>query len=350
MLKTLIVPCAGRSARFPGLPPKWMLRYPDGKLMAEKALEGLDAGDYGRVIFVIVKEHAEKYQADAVLEDIFHFSGSPRYGLLILDDFTSCQAETVYLALKKMGITGSFEVKDSDNYIKASGRGLHDFVAGVNIISFKKEIARLNAKSFLMVNGQGVVTDIIEKQVRSEFISVGLYGFGDVKLFCDAYEYLRGASGLGYEIYLSHVIAYLIGTKQCIYQYLEAEDYEDWGTIDDWNTVLEERKTLLINIDGILWEKGGPGSGCRQLEGNLLALKKLTDKGAQVIALTSGPEASEAPIKEMFALNGIPLHGIVSRCNLAHQVLIGRLDGTIPYPACEAINMGSQAGLGEFVR
>lgn len=45
-MKTLILPVAGRSSRFPGMRPKWLLTMPDGKLMLEKAVERLDMSDY----------------------------------------------------------------------------------------------------------------------------------------------------------------------------------------------------------------------------------------------------------------------------------------------------------------
>ena len=39
-MNTLLIPCAGKSNRFPNMKPKWMLTHPDGKLMIEKYLTG----------------------------------------------------------------------------------------------------------------------------------------------------------------------------------------------------------------------------------------------------------------------------------------------------------------------
>lgn len=128
------------------------------------------------------------------------------------------------------------------------------FVVGVNISTFPKEIGRLSAKGFLVLNRHNIITDIIEKQIKSEYISVGLYGFSDADLFQEAYLHLQGISNT-YEIYLSHIISCLIGTKKAVYKYLEAEDYEDWGTLKDWNIILEEKRSLIINMDGLLFEK-----------------------------------------------------------------------------------------------
>ena len=48
-MATLIVPCAGKSTRFPNMKPKWMLTHPDGKLMIEKALEGMPLKKFDRI-------------------------------------------------------------------------------------------------------------------------------------------------------------------------------------------------------------------------------------------------------------------------------------------------------------
>ena len=68
---TLIIPCAGSSTRFPNMRPKWMLTLPDGKLMVEKAIEGLNSKTFDRIIITILREHVEKYESDLWLKQIF---------------------------------------------------------------------------------------------------------------------------------------------------------------------------------------------------------------------------------------------------------------------------------------
>ena len=43
--------------------------------MVEKALEGLNLEEFNQKIFTIIKDHADKYQADKILQDVFssHF-------------------------------------------------------------------------------------------------------------------------------------------------------------------------------------------------------------------------------------------------------------------------------------
>lgn len=354
-MKTLIVPCAGGSSRFPNMRPKWMLYYPDGKLMVEKALEGLDLKEYDQVIFTIVRDHVEKFQAAQILEDIFHFSVSKVFKLCILEDFTSCQAETVYLTLLYNNVTGSFVVKDSDNYICVSMKNKLDCVAGINIETCGKEIARLSAKSFLILNNQGIITDIIEKQIKSEYISVGMYGFRDVELFKDAYLHLKDVSDKKYEIYLSHIIAYLIGTKKSVYTYLEATDYEDWGTLEDWNIVLRKKRTIIINIDGLLFEKNGRygannwSQSLKPNESNMKKLREQSEMGAQIILLTSMSEDYINSIEELLKVYGVQVYKIISGCFLSQELLISKKDDAIPYPACDSINIIDNTELKDYL-
>lgn len=353
-MKTLIIPCAGRSSRFPNMRPKWMLYYPDGKMMVEKALEGLVLEEFDRIIFTIVKEHVKEYQAEEILEDIFCFSNSEKFELCILDDFTSCQAETVYLTLIDKQVTGSFAVKDSDNFICVDTGRIDDYVVGINISTFSKEVARLSAKSFLILNEQGIITDIIEKQIKSEYICVGMYGFGNAELFKEAYLHLKDVSDKRYEIYLSHIISYLIGTQKTVYRYVEAENYEDWGTIEDWNIVLKEKQTVIINMDGLLFDKNEKygndnwGLPLQPNEKNLLQLRQMAEQGAQIIVLTSMEEQYEEMIKKVLENYGINVYQIITGCYLAHKLLIGQADKTIPYPGCDAINVSLNTDLKDY--
>ena len=52
----IIVPCEGKSKRFPEMRPKWMLNHPDGDLMVTKAIKGLNAKPED-IIITILKEH-----------------------------------------------------------------------------------------------------------------------------------------------------------------------------------------------------------------------------------------------------------------------------------------------------
>ena len=54
MQSTLIVPCAGRSSRFPNNRPKWSLTHPNGNLMLTESLFGLELNNYKEIIFIFI--------------------------------------------------------------------------------------------------------------------------------------------------------------------------------------------------------------------------------------------------------------------------------------------------------
>ena len=71
-MHNLIVPMAGKSSRFPGLRPKWMLTHPkSNRFMVTEAISGLNLDLFDKIFFVCLKSHQEKYSfKKGFLEDI----------------------------------------------------------------------------------------------------------------------------------------------------------------------------------------------------------------------------------------------------------------------------------------
>ena len=90
----IIIPCAGRSARFPGVRPKWMLTHPDGSLMVKKAIDEIDI-EPKDIIITILKKHEEEYQVKRGLRENI----GEDIQIVVLDEQTKSQPETVYLTL-----------------------------------------------------------------------------------------------------------------------------------------------------------------------------------------------------------------------------------------------------------
>ena len=93
MTKNLILPVAGKSSRYPGMRPKWLLTMPDGKLMVEKSVELFDLNEFSRVIVVALKEHIDRYTSTKVLSKILQNNFSKKIELVQLKNETTCQAE-----------------------------------------------------------------------------------------------------------------------------------------------------------------------------------------------------------------------------------------------------------------
>lgn len=343
-MTTLILPCAGKSTRFPNMKPKWMLTHPDGKIMIEKSMEGMPLNVFDRVIITIVKEHSDKYEARLILDQVFDLKNNKKIEVLELDDFTSSQSDTVYKTLIEKNVVGKFVVKDSDNMVKVGKHENSEFVVGLNINKFEKEIYRLKSKSFLVINDQNIIIDIIEKQIRSEKICLGVYGFDNPQKFIEAYQFLSSNIDKK-EIYLSHIISYLIGTKKAVYNYIEADDFEDWGTFQDWKIAQNKHSTYFIDIDGVILENRGKygkenWDNCLPvIEDNLRVLKKIFDNGGQIIFTTCRAEEDLIGFKELLKENGIVAHAFVTKCNHSPRIIINDFAPTNPYPSCRAINI-----------
>ena len=70
-MRTLLVPAAGRSSRYPDLRPKWVLTHPTGKLMIDMVLEAMDYRQFDRTVITVLKKHCEQHQVDVMLRQIF---------------------------------------------------------------------------------------------------------------------------------------------------------------------------------------------------------------------------------------------------------------------------------------
>ncbi len=94
-MKTLILPVAGQSARFPGMRPKWLLTMPDGFLMVEKSVSLFNLNVFSRIIVVVLKEHLIKHANKKKLLLSLKKNISKKIEIVELNKPKSCKAETV---------------------------------------------------------------------------------------------------------------------------------------------------------------------------------------------------------------------------------------------------------------
>ena len=60
-MKTLLLPVAGKSARYPGMRPKWLLTMPNGKLMIEQSVSKINCNKFDKIYVIALKEYVDKY-------------------------------------------------------------------------------------------------------------------------------------------------------------------------------------------------------------------------------------------------------------------------------------------------
>ncbi len=352
-MRTLLIPCAGKSNRFPGMKPKWMLTHPDGDLMIEKAIEGLDLKDFDRIIITIVRQHDEQYEAGLILSQVF--KGNSKVEICVLDDFTSSASETIYLTCEKMKITeGSLVVKDSDNCVTAALPYDRNFIVGYDLHKHA-EISNIPGKSFLVVNEQNIIEDIIEKRVVSNIICIGVYGFQDVNLFKKGYLELlkKGISG---EMFVSHVISYLLASKAHVFTFEEASYYNDWGTLVEWQAVQKAYRTYFVDVDGVLLKNSGKYGAVNwsnnkiMLTENVEVIKDLIANNAQVIITTSRTEEYRADLQAILSANGIEPYAILMGLNHAARVVINDFAPTNPYPSGIAVTLPRNSDIKDYLK
>lgn len=335
-MKTLIIPVAGQSSRFAGTRPKWMLTMPDGRLMIEQSVEGINIDTFDRVIVVALAEHIEKYSHIERIHPLLKAGICERVEILLLEQPTSSQVETIAQTLTQAKVIGDFFVKDCDNTFKVNYSG-GNVVAVVDLHS----VSSVNAanKSYVQTDPLGLVKNIVEKHVISNFFCCGGYGFGSVDVFMHHWEQLKSHENL----YLSHVIFSMImdGVE---FQTATAHSYCDWGTLDDYRAYCDRRMVIFCDIDGVLFKNASKfapeGWSHTPLQKNIDTLRQIQDEGnLYLIVTTSRPEYLREELDRELKSHGLQANQFIMGLPHATRYLINDFSATNPFPSAIAINL-----------
>lgn len=352
-MSTLIVPMAGRSSRYPNLRPKWMLTHPmSNTFMGISSILGLNLDFFNKIYFVALKEHQEKYQfLDGFLEDLNSHGLKDKSEVVFLNDQTASQSETVYQLINLKNISGFIFIKDSDGYYECKISDTENQVAFFDLNDMDNINAR--SKSYIELDANKIITNIVEKKVISSTFSSGGYGFSEAKEFANTYKKLGDHEG---ECYISNIIfeMMLSGSK---FLGLKTSNFKDWGTLESWNFYKSQYKCLFVDIDGTLVTNSSYhfppyiGSG-ESLQENIDTLKKLHESGkVKIILTTSRPLAyKDATIKELLEKN-IPYDDLIMNLPHCQRIIINDFADSNPYPSCSAINIPrNKNNLKEFLK
>ena len=334
----LIIPAAGKSSRYPNMKPKWMLTHPSGKLMIEKVVDGLKIDDYRKIHFVILKEHCLEYEADFVLKQAFP---SDIFEITILDTPTLSSPETVYKCVKQNNIYGNIVIKDCDCLVSYDSPQSSNFIVGLSLAK-KPNIKNLQQKSFIISNQDNVIQEIIEKKIVSDNVCLGVYGMRAEDMIL-SYEKLLNV--LSKEMYFSHIISDLIDTHNRIFTAVEADDFIDWGTKEEWFSSTTMKNTYLLDIDGIvLFNTGKYGTEnwfntLKPIEENIRVIKQLSDQGHEIIFITSRTQDALLLFEEFLKEREITYKTIIHSCLHSKRILVNDFASSNPFPSCLAINV-----------
>jgi hypothetical protein len=345
---TIVLPVAGRSSRFPGMRPKWMLTAPSGELMIQKSLDSISDWRDRRVVIGALQEHLDMGGSGA-LQRAF---GSA-VEVVPFPEVTSGPAETVATIIKVAAITGPVFVKDCDSWFEPRENVFRDCVCFGDLRKVA-HVRNIAGKSFLHLNENGVLLGILEKSVSSNFISLGGYGFHDASVFLNSYRRLE--SNHDSEKFVSHVILEAI-RNGTVFTGVEADGYVDVGTIEAWNEYRSAMGLYLVDIDGVVLKNSGQyipplwDEPDEPILANVTALKKIVSEGAQIIFVTARPERYREKTERALLELGLTWHAAVFGVNHACRTLINDFARSNPYPSAVAINLPrNSADLETFLR
>lgn len=220
--RSLLVPVAADKPEYAnGLPYVFGLDK-DGVTICIKCIMGLDLTKFDNIYFTVLCKHDELFFIVDFLKLQFKRLGIKNAKVVVLNEPTRDQAESIYKTIQQEHIEGSIFIKDADCYFKTE---LND-ANGVAIFPIEDlEILAPKDKSYVAVDDMYYITNIIEKAVVGHYISAGGYAIKNVESFNTYYNRLRDYG----KLYLSHIIyAMLLDKKTC--RPMIVEEYKDWGT------------------------------------------------------------------------------------------------------------------------
>lgn len=218
---SLIIPAAADKPEFENLLPRIFSPDKEGAMVCVKSILGLNLEDFDNIYFTILRKHADRYDVDVLLDLQLRRLGLDKAKIVILEERTSTQAETVVKTIEQEKLGGSIFIKDADSYFKAEIFPEN----GVAVYPLEKlELVDPRNKSYVSVDDMQHITNIIEKRVVSNLFNVGGYCFENINDFLEVY---RQHKDLG-SIYLSHLI-YSMLLNGNIFRPIHVIDYNDWN-------------------------------------------------------------------------------------------------------------------------
>jgi len=222
MSLSLIVPIAADKQEYEHTLPYVFNFAEDGMLLCIKSIQGLDLNKFERIYFVILNKLDKKYHLSELLNmQLQNLGLSEKAKVLSLQEPTSSQAETIYKCVKQEQIDGGIFVKDADGYFTC------DFTEtnGIAIYPLDKlDMVNPHNKSYVDLDDQFYITNIIEKKIISRYFNAGGYLFENACQFCSYYERLKKYS----KLYMSHIV-YAMLLDNVTFRPFEVEQYLDWG-------------------------------------------------------------------------------------------------------------------------
>ena len=309
------------------------------RMMVTEAISGLNLDFFDHIYFICLQQHEDKYQfMKGFVSELDDAGLREKSNIVLLPEQTDSQSETVYTFLSGYDLDGFIFIKDSDGFYRCDVEERNQ-VAYFDLNDMDDINAR--TKSYVDLDVNDVVTNIVEKKVISSTFSSGGYGFADAKEFCKTFEKLQDMDG---ECYISHIIFEMMLSGSTFYG-TKTTDFKDWGTLDAWNKYKSQYKCLFVDIDGTLITNSSHhfppymGSG-EPIENNIDFLAELHEQGkTKIVLTTSRPEKFRQLTIMELQTKGVPFDELVMGLPHCQRVIINDFARSNPYPSCKAINI-----------
>ena len=216
----LIVPIASYKGEYLNSLPLVFVKDEEGLIPCIKAVQALDYSRFDHIYFTILRTLDNQHDLSALLQEQFNRIGLMRAEIVVLEEPTISQPDTIYQTIQKAHIQGAIFIKDAD--CSFSGEILPQNGVVIYPLESLPWVNPQN-KSYVAVDDNFYVTNIIEKKIISHFFLAGGYCFDDADLYCNYYRQFAGQKGL----YLSHIIYSMLLDKH-LFRPILATEYTDF--------------------------------------------------------------------------------------------------------------------------
>ena len=218
----LIVPIAADKPEYETSMPYLFNLGDDGTMLCIKAVTGLELSMFDVIYFVLLAKHFRRYALAEMFDIQLRRLGMDNARVVQLDSPTRCQAETVALTLRQLGLRGSIFIKDADNYfecevIRQNGIAIYPLEA--------MPIVNPQNKSYVAVDDMYCITNIIENRIVSRYFNAGGVCFGSADEYLHYFDALSRCEG---HLRVSHIV-YAMLLDRHLFRPFAAESFADWG-------------------------------------------------------------------------------------------------------------------------
>lgn len=218
--RSLIMPIAANKPEYATRIPRVFLIAEDGVMHCIRALKSRDLSKFDHIYITILRHLDQQYALTERLQLQFRINGITNAEIVVLDEPTRSEPETIYQTILQKHIQGSIFIKDAD----CSFTG-EDTTGNAIAIHPLEQLDWVNPKnkSYVAVDDMYYITNIIEKRIVSHYFTAGGYSFQNAAIYCWYYEHLQQEQ----DLYLSHII-YSMLLEGHTFRPILTKEYEDF--------------------------------------------------------------------------------------------------------------------------